>query len=39
MARDLIHEAVKNALLKDGWTIIADPYPLPYEEQVLEWIA
>lgn len=23
--KDFIHEAVKNALIKDGWTIIADP--------------
>lgn len=28
MARDKIHEAVKNALIKDGWTITADPYQL-----------
>ena len=32
MAKDIIHEAVKQALLKDGWTIIADPYPLQYAE-------
>ena len=24
-AKDLYHEAVKNALIKDGWTITADP--------------
>jgi hypothetical protein len=23
MARDVIHDAVKNALIKDGWTITA----------------
>jgi hypothetical protein len=23
-AKDLYHEAVKNALIKDGWTITAD---------------
>lgn len=28
MARDKFHEAVKNALLKDGWIITHDPYPL-----------
>lgn len=28
MARDKIHYAVKNALIKDGWTITADPYYL-----------
>jgi hypothetical protein len=32
MARDTIHEPVKNALVKDGWTITADPYTLKYEE-------
>jgi len=26
MAKDKIHDAVKNALIKDGWTITADPY-------------
>lgn len=31
-ARDIYHEAVKNALIKDGWTITADPYPLEYED-------
>ncbi len=25
-ALDLIHNAVKNALIKDGWNITADPY-------------
>jgi hypothetical protein len=28
--KDVIHEAVKNALQKDGWTITADPYLLEY---------
>ena len=27
-ARDKIHEAVKNALIKDGWKITADPLTL-----------
>jgi hypothetical protein len=24
-ARDIFHQAVKQALIKDGWTITADP--------------
>lgn len=31
-AKDTYHDAVKNALIKDGWTITADPYPIKYEE-------
>ena len=31
-AKDSYHEAVKNALIKDGWTITFDPYPIKYEE-------
>lgn len=27
-ARDFYHDAVKNALIKDGWTITNDPYIL-----------
>jgi hypothetical protein len=34
-AKDLYHEAVKNALIKDGWTITADPYPIEYEDAEL----
>lgn len=34
-ARDLYHEAVKNALIKDGWKIIADPYIIKYEDAEL----
>ena len=30
-ARDLIHDAVKNSLVKDGWTIMADPFPIEYD--------
>jgi hypothetical protein len=30
-ALDLIHDAVTNALTKDGWTITADPYTIVYE--------
>ncbi len=32
MALDKIHDAVKNALIKDGWTITADPYRIEFEE-------
>ena len=31
-ASDSIHDAVKNALVKDGWTITDDPFTLDYEE-------
>jgi hypothetical protein len=34
-AADLIHDAVKNALIKDGWTITHDPYVIKYEEVTL----
>ena len=30
MAKDKYHEHVRNALIKDGWTITHDPYRLPY---------
>ena len=29
--RDIIHDAVRNALVKDGWTITADPYVIEFE--------
>ncbi|MBS1792963.1 MAG: XisH family protein [Acidobacteria bacterium] len=29
---DKIHNAVKNALIKDGWTITSDPYRIEFEE-------
>ena len=32
MAKDIIHNQVKNALIKDGWTITADPFRIQYEE-------
>lgn len=28
--RDVYHDAVKNALIKDGWTITHDPYTLEF---------
>lgn len=34
--KDTIHEAVKNALVKDGWTITHDPYIIKYgDEKIL----
>jgi len=30
--KDRIHEAVKNALVKDGWTITDDPYRIVYDD-------
>src|SRR5437764_681005 len=33
--KDIIHEAVRNALVKDGWTIIADPYTITYRRSQL----
>ena len=29
-ARDLFHDAVRNALIKDGWTITHDPFRLSW---------
>jgi hypothetical protein len=31
-AKDLIHDAVKNALVKDGWTITDDPFFIKYKK-------
>lgn len=31
-AKDIIHEAVKKALIKNGWTITHDPLTLRYED-------
>ena len=30
-AKDIYHNAVKNALIKDSWQILADPYTVEYE--------
>ena len=30
MAKDLFHQVVKDALLKDGWNITHDPFPVDY---------
>ena len=31
-AKDLYHDAVKSALIKDGWAITADPYRIQYKD-------
>lgn len=31
MARDVFHDAVRNALIREGWTITDDPYRLSVE--------
>ncbi|ELR99928.1 XisH protein [Gloeocapsa sp. PCC 73106] len=31
-AKDIYHDAVKNALIKAGWIIKADHYPIRYQE-------
>jgi len=32
MAKDIIHDAVTNALIKDNWVITHDPFRVEYEE-------
>ncbi|MBR8827170.1 MAG: hypothetical protein DSM107014_04565 [Gomphosphaeria aponina SAG 52.96 = DSM 107014] len=34
-AKDIYHEAVKNALIKDGWVILAAPYKIKYKDAEL----
>ncbi len=34
-AKDVYHDAVKNALIKDGWHILADPYKIKYKDAEL----
>jgi hypothetical protein len=34
MARDVFHQQVKNALIKDGWKITHDPYPIRISEAI-----
>ncbi|MEC4896062.1 MAG: XisH family protein [Oscillatoria sp. PMC 1051.18] len=34
-AKDIYHDAVKNALIKDGWTVTDDPYTIQYEDAEL----
>jgi hypothetical protein len=31
-AKDLYHDTVKAALIKDGWLIVADPYRIQYKD-------
>jgi len=33
MAKDLYHDNVKEALIKDGWNITHDPLNLEYEDE------
>ena len=35
MAHDIIHTPVKKALIKDGWTITADPLTIEYKDEYL----
>lgn len=35
MAKDIYHKLVKEALVKEGWTITHDPYPM--EQWDPEW--
>ncbi len=32
-ARDIYHDSVKKALIKDGWTITHDPYILTFGQK------
>lgn len=34
-AKDFYHDTVKTALIKDGWTIAADPYTIKYKDAEL----
>lgn len=34
-AKDIYHQPVKNALIRDGWTITNDPYFIKYEDAEL----
>ena len=36
-AKDIYHDVVKNALIKDCWTILADSYTLEYEDDNLKY--
>jgi XisH protein len=42
MARDVFHEIVKEALIKDGWIVTHDPLTLlnfsPKEKKIKSWI-
>ncbi|NJN74794.1 MAG: fatty-acid synthase, partial [Limnothrix sp. RL_2_0] len=32
---DIIHDSVKNALIKDGWVVTDDPYVIQYKKTTL----
>ena len=34
-AKDIIHDAVKSALIKDGWSITHDPYVIRHDDELL----
>ena len=34
-AKDIYHDTVKNALIKDGWVITHDPLPLRWGSDLL----
>jgi len=36
MAKDIFHEEVKTALIKDGWAITHDPLPVAYKGKNVE---
>lgn len=36
MAKDVIHDAVKNALAKDGWMITDDPFHIKFKDLELQ---
>lgn len=47
MAKDVFHQQVKNALIKEGWNITHDPLTIriseavkldPQQEEVRQWI-
>jgi hypothetical protein len=35
LAKDIFHDKVRNALIKDGWTITKDPYTLSWGSETL----
>jgi len=38
MAKDIIHDAVKHALIKDGWTITDDPLTIFFDEDTTVFV-
>ncbi len=37
-AKDTYHDAVRHALVKDGWTITHDPFTISWDDPVKEVI-